>query len=237
MAEIDDQVCTMSGCVATLVEVDKEDGYIWSPMPQLSLQLIKKEDVVGSIQMLSGFACRKEIKVLSTIAIPKYIDKHNQFGLKLRNPYYVADFIAKCWNTSLTKPFSCWSEESPTITPANSQFNIPPAELLVAVQKCKQYIVYCYSPKQTNPQPLWSGVIGGPIQSNPFPGSTLIVTDEEKEQLCLFSAGSVTFDRYVSCAVVGADLFIVSGDKMAKVEKFNHLLLLAPIVNKPKGFP
>lgn len=38
VAETDGQMCTLSGCVATLVEVDREDGYIWSPMPQLTLK-------------------------------------------------------------------------------------------------------------------------------------------------------------------------------------------------------
>ena len=52
-----------------------------------------------------------------------------------------------------------------------------------------------------------------------------MVTDEEKQQSCSFLTGSVTFDRYVNCVVIGADMFIVSGDKMAKVEKFTHLLV------------
>ena len=229
VAEVDDQVCTMSGCVATLVEVDKEDGYIWSPMPQLSLQLSTKDNAVRSVRMLGGFTCRDEIKVLSIITIPEPAANH-LFRIRGSERCYVNNFVAKCWNTSLTKPFLCWSEETPTITPANYKFNIPPAELLVAVQKCKQYIIYCYSPKQINSS------IDFLRQMNPFPESTLIITDEEKEQLCLFSAGSVTFDRHVSCAVVGADLFIISGDKMAKVEKFSHLLFANTNSNRTKKF-
>ena len=51
------QVCTMSGCVATLVEVDNEDGYIWSPMPHLTLQLLKTEDryIKSSMQICGGY--------------------------------------------------------------------------------------------------------------------------------------------------------------------------------------
>jgi len=51
-----------------------------------------------------------------------------------------------------------------------------------------------------------------------------MVTDEEKQQSCSFLTDSVTFDRYVNCTINGADLFIVSGDKMTKIEKFTHLL-------------
>ena len=58
-----------------------------------------------------------------------------------------------------------------------------------------------------------------------LPDNALIVTDEEKNQSCLFSTDSVTFDRHASCAVVGADLFVVSGNKMARVEKFSHFLV------------
>ena len=59
------QVCMyMCGCVATLVEVDNEDGYIWSPMPHLTLQLLKADDkyTKGSIQICGGYTCREEIK-------------------------------------------------------------------------------------------------------------------------------------------------------------------------------
>lgn len=53
----------------------------------------------------------------------------------------------------------------------------------------------------------------------------MIVTDEETKQSGVFSTDSLTYDGYISCAIVDADLFVVSGDKMAKVEKFSHLLV------------
>ena len=59
-----------------------------------------------------------------------------------------------------------------------------------------------------------------------------MVIDEEKKQSCLFSTDSVTFDGHVSCAVVGDGLFIVSGDKMAQVEKFTHLLVTSASIDQ-----
>ena len=66
------QVCTMGGCVATLVEVDNEDGYIWSPMPNLSIDLLKADHewdklIEGSIQICGGYTCGEEIKVFGIV--------------------------------------------------------------------------------------------------------------------------------------------------------------------------
>ena len=143
--------------------------------------------------------------------------------------------------TSLTIPFSCWLENTPPSTSA-FQSVMPPIELLVAAQKYEQYIVYCYLPKQT---PRHKIHLLGEIPL--IPDSTLVVTDkkksqlvvtdEEKSQFCLFSTDSVTFNRHVSCAVVDADLFIVSGDKMARVENFRHFLVASANVDQFKKFP
>ena len=76
-AETDGQVCTMSGCVATLVEVDKEDGYIWSTMPPLGLQLYKKGNVIGTIKLSGGYVSGSEIKLLATVNEPKSDSTNN----------------------------------------------------------------------------------------------------------------------------------------------------------------
>ena len=91
----------MNGCVATFVEVDKIDEYIWSPMPQLSFQLERKlgfglnNEVIGSIRLCGGFAYREEIKVFGaiTIAKPKC---HNIQGKRI----YESDETTKCWGTA-----------------------------------------------------------------------------------------------------------------------------------------
>ena len=206
------QVCTMSGCVATLTEVDKEDDYIWSAMPLLSIQLFTAEDkfTKRKIQVYGGYTCGEEIKMFGAI-----VETSN------RGIYTTNDFTAKCWSTSLTKPFSKWSENATYIEPA-TQVKIP-HKFLAAVQKYQQYVFYFYLPMsfyQSSKMYCWS------VGQQRFTESVLIVSNEENNQLCLFvTDGSVTFDGHVSSAVVGDDLFILSGDKMSKVEKFTHLVV------------
>ena len=93
---------------------------------------------------------------------------------------------------------------------------------MATVQKCQQYVIYFHLPKHF--REYWR-TIGGQEHHHQFSESVLIISDEGNKQLCLFLTDSVTFDGHVSSAVVGDDLFILSGDKMAKVEKFTHLLV------------
>ena len=208
------QVCTMSGCVTTLVEVDNEDGYIWSPMPHLTLQLLKTEDKYdqGSIQICGGYTCREEIKVFGI----NIAERRDSFRRSLN------DYTAKCWTTSLVIPFSKWSENTTSIEPAVTQEVKIPSKFLAAVQKCKQFVIYFYLPNHFRKS--YKIVVGGEGR-HPFSESAIIVSDEENKRSCLFLTNSVTFDGHVSSAVIGDDLFILSGDKMAKVEKFTHLLV------------
>ena len=55
----------MSGYVTTLVELDREDDYIWSPMPQLNLQLHNEEFVTETIKICGGYAYGCKIKLFS----------------------------------------------------------------------------------------------------------------------------------------------------------------------------
>ena len=210
-----DEVCTMGGCVTTLVEVDSEDGYVWSAMPNLSIQLLKAErnkSIQRGIQICGGYTCGEEIKVFGIVTkIGKDVFSSN-------------DYTAKCWTTSLVMPFSKWSENATSLKPPATQEVKIPSRFLAAVQKCQQYIIYFYLPnhfrkgKQFNLNPQGH-------DHHPFSESVLVISDEENKRSCLFLTNSVTFDGHVSSAVVGADLFILSGDKMAKVEKFTHLLV------------
>ena len=217
VAKVDDQPCTMGGCVATLVEVDRKDGYIWSPMPHLTLQLSKPGDIAGSVELLGGYAYGEEIKLFGTIDEPK-VDGHFRGSKKV----YKNNYTTKCWKTSLTIPFSCWSKSTSTeFVPA---VKISP-QYLVAVQKCKQYIIHFYLPEKYCKKGNYFLTVTQTRQTGLFSEGVLVVTDDEKKQSCLFSTDSVTFDGHVSSAVIGADLFILSGDKMAKVKKFTTLLV------------
>ena len=209
----DNQQFTMSGCVATLIEVDKEDDFIWSAMPHLSIQLVTAQIKFSKrgIKVYGGYTCGEEIKMFG--AIVETLDR----GIHTTN-----DFTAKCWSTSLTKPFSEWSENATYIEPA-AKVNMP-HNVLAAVQKYQQYVFYFYLP--VNFYRSCKLFCGSQSQQLRFTESVLIVSNEENNQLCLFvTDGSVTFDGHVSSAVVGDDLFILSGDKMSKVEKFTHLVV------------
>ena len=213
VAETDDHVCTMTGCVATLVEVDRKDGCIWSLMPQLALQLQGGEkfyNKIESVHLCGGYSCEEEIRMLGLV----------DGGYGNYNP--------KWWTTSLTVPSLHWSENNDkkrnvkildhtkSVTTKNPQDKKRTSSktVLIAVQKFKQYIICFYAVKSRydKPQKFYN----------------ISIIDEEKQQscICLVSTdSSVMISRYVNCAVVGADLFIVNGDKMAKVEKFAHLLV------------
>ena len=58
-AETGDQVYSMCGCVATLIEVDKEDSYIWSYMPQL---YVKRKNIKANVKLYGGYVCGDRIK-------------------------------------------------------------------------------------------------------------------------------------------------------------------------------
>ena len=211
VAKVDGQTCNMGGCAATLVEVDRKDGYIWSTMPNLTLQLSKPGDIAGSVELLGGYAYGEEIKLFATIDEPKEAC-HYHVGKRI----YKSNYTTKCWNTSLIIPFSCWSKS--TSTEFVPEAKISP-KYLVGAQKCKQYIIHLYSPETYRKKGNFARTLGQQTEA------VLVVTDDEKKQSCLFSTDSVTFDGHVSSAVVGDDLFILYGDKMAKVGKFTHLLV------------
>ena len=221
-AETDDQVCTMGGCVAPLVEVDNENGYIWSSMPPLSLQLHKEGNLTGTVKLCGGYTCGNEIKLFATVN-------------ELKSNNYGNNYITKYWTTSLAKPSLHWTENTPPVTfPPRGKARVPCMynNPLTAVRKCKQYAIYFYT---STPHPFFDvqstglNLVGNVKVANKQSLSSwqslVVVIDEEMKRSCLFSTDSLTYDGYISCAVVGADLFIASGDKMARVEKFGHLLV------------
>ena len=226
LAETDGQVSTMGGYVATLVELDREDGYIWSTMPQL--QLHNEENVTKSVKVCGGYASGDKIKLFGIVYAQKKKPGEN---------YSFYKCTTNCWTTSLTMPTSHWSEITTTAA-VDPKEKIPPFDELAAVQKCKRYVVYFYLPNH-----YWYELedkivvaVEGLVSPIIFFPSRIMVTDEEKKQSCLFSTDSVTFDSHVSCAVVGDDLFIASGDKMARVEKFTHLLVASASIDQNTTF-
>ena len=232
LAATDGQVSTVGGYVATLVELDREDGYIWSPMPQLNLQQRNDKNVTKTVKFHGGYASGDEIKMFGIVCEQKMPEK-SEFKFS-----YLYHCTTNCWTTSITMPTSHWSEIAATDTNV-PKGKIPPFDKLAAVQKCKKYAVYFYLPDQYfyKLEGKIVAVVGGGLRTNfSCSESRIMVIDEEKKQSCLFSTDSVTFDSHVSCAVVGDDLFIVSGDKMAQVEKFTHLLVASASIDQNTTF-
>ena len=188
VAHKDGDVCTMNGCIATLVEgVNEEDGYVWSPMPQLSLRLSVNDNVNGHVKLCGGYAGDGEIKMFGEVSKPEY--SKQMFSSK---GYYTSKATPQCWSTSLTMPSQCiqWTEDTPSA----------PRLSLLSIQKCDQIVIHFY---------LY----------NKF-----TITDKCNKASCSFSTGSVHINRHVKCAILGEDLFIVSGNKMAKLESIRKLL-------------
>ena len=223
LAAIDGQGCTMGGYVATLVELDREDGYIWSPMPQLNLQPHFEEDVTKSVKICGGYASGDKIKLFGIVSDQKM--------------YFASNCTTNCWTTSLTTPTSHWSEIT-TTTAVVRKGKIPQFGKLAAVQKCKRYVVYFYLSSQYCYKLEGKIVVAteGLLRPKNFLPSKIMVIDEEKKQSCLFSTDSVTFEGHVSCAVVGDDLFVVNGDKMAQVKKFTNLLVASASIDQNTTF-
>lgn len=194
----------MNGYVASVVETDREDGYIWSQMPQLSVNLTSKytyqygyrgeiEEIEEIVQLLGGFTYRNDIKMIGW----------KGFEYKKSDPC-----TTMCWTTSLTVP----SDSSQWLESKYTPLVIPRQKMqLVAVQQSKNFLIHFYSPEHI-----------------------IIVIDEQTQRFCSFSTKSVTFNRYANCAVVGTDIFFVSEDKMAKVENFNTLLIHKRILEQSK---
>ena len=133
IAHKDGSMCTMNGCVATLVEgVNKEDSYVWSPMPQLSLRLSVNDNVNGSVKLCGGYASEEEIKMFGEISKPEYSNQ-----MLSSKGYYMSKVIPQQWNTSLLMPSLCkqWVEDAPSTPRLN----------LLSIQKCHQYVVRFYA--------------------------------------------------------------------------------------------
>ena len=223
LAATDGQVSTVGGYVATLVELDREDGYIWSTMPQLNLKPRKEDYVIKSVKVCGGYTSGDKIKLVGIVYEQKKLPG------PIRRP--VGRCTTNCWTTSLTMPTSYWSEIT-TVADRIVLFN-----KLAAVQKCRRYVVYFYLPEHYYHK-LEGDIIVAVDRSSKqsLSQSRIMVIDEEKEQSCLFLTDSVTFDGHVSCAVVGDDLFIVSRDKMTQVEKFTHLLVASASIDQKTTF-
>ena len=226
LAATDGQVCTMGGYVATLVELDRKDGYIWSPMPQLNLQQGYGLNVTKSVKVCGGYASGDKIKLFGSV----YEQRNNPGSTS-----FSSNCTTNCWTTSLTMPTSHWSEIT-TTTAVVPKGKIPPFDKLAAVQKCKRYVVYFYLPDQYYYKLEGTVVVAAKDFFSHKSQSRIMVIDEEKNQSCLFLTDSVTFDGHVSCAVVGDDLFIVNEDKMAQVEKFTHLLVASASIDQNTTF-
>ena len=225
LAATDGQVCTMGGYVATLVELDRKDGYIWSPMPQLNLQQGYGLNVTKSVKICGGYTSGDKIKLFGLV----YEQENNPGSM-----YFSSNCTTNCWTTSLTMPTSHWSEI--TTTAVVPKGIIPPFNKLAAVQKCKRYVVYFYLPDQYYYKLEGTVVMAAENLLSLKSQSRIMVIDEEKKQSCLFLTDSVTFDGHVSCAVVGDDLFVVNEDKMAQVEKFTHLLVASASIDQNTTF-
>ena len=182
VAETGDQVYSMCGCVATLIEVDKEDSYIWSYMPQLC---VKRKNIKANVKLYGGYVCGDRIKF---------------FGIE--SGY-------RSWVTSLTelKELPQWSE----ITWPQAPYNWY-GESLITVQQCEDYVIYFYA------------------------NGTFEIKQEEECTSFIVNPDTVELNRYVNFSLVGADMFIINKNKMAKVEKFYHLLVANKLSSFTKQF-
>ena len=226
LAATDGQGCTMGGYVATPVELDREDGYIWSPMPQLNLQQGYGRNVTKSVKVCGGYTSGDKIKLFGLV----YEQRNNPGSV-----CFSSNCTTNCWTTSLTVPTLHWSEITTTIAVVPKGI-MPPFDKLAAIQKCKRYVVYFYLPDQYYYKLEGTVVVAAEDFLSLKSQSRIMVIDEEKKQSCLFLTDSVTFDGHVSCAVVGDDLFIVNEYKMAQVEKFTNLLVASASIDQNTTF-
>ena len=200
VAHKDGDICTMNGCIATLVDgVSKENSYVWSPMPQHSIRLAITDNVIGNIKLCGGYAGDEDIKMFGEISQPEYSNQ-----MLSSKGYYMSKVIPQCWATSLMMPSQCnqWGEDTSSA----------PKLSLLAIQKCDEYVIHFY------------------LYNN------FTITDQCKGVSCSFSTGSVHMNRYVKCVLLDEDIFVVSGNKMAKIEKFRKFLLSADSTSKEIDF-
>jgi len=156
----------------------------------------------NDVKLFGGYASGDKIKMFGIVKQTTNINDHTtKIGTKRprREQHSISTSTTnyKCWTTSLTNPSkSFWSESEFYYTPTD-----PISIELQAVQCHKHFVIYFYS------------------------DCTFLITNEHNQKSCHFSTDSVNFNRYVSCAIIGADMFIVSENKMAKVGNFEKLLV------------
>ena len=80
--------CVIRGCMVTLVEgVDKEDGYIWGPLPELYQSFHGGYKIGEQITLSTGYT-------------------------SLYSSAYGSQYTKKCWVISLTEPSQCYEWSS-----------------------------------------------------------------------------------------------------------------------------
>ena len=111
----------------------------------------------------------------------------------------------KCWTRSLAIPpvpsqYDNWPITTPPVFPTVASL------VLQTVQKVMQHIVFFYTPQS-------------PPENEDSPFYTLIISDDEQRS-CTFSS-VISFSRFINCAVVDTNMYIMNGDKMAIVKDFD----------------
>ena len=101
---------------------------------------------------------------------------------------------AKCWTITLTSGPSQCTHWSEDKS-RKSAYHLPP---LIAIQHCCKYDVYCYK-------------------------NILFIIDNNDESLsCSFLVNE--FNKHVKCVIINDNIYIVNGNKMAKIQNVKSLL-------------
>ena len=192
-------LCGM-GCVVTMVDgVDVFDKYVWSRLPQLKEKLPHGADTTNEIT--------KTRRVYGGYAVGAQI---RMFCSDMKLPsteINVGD--PKCWTTTLSGPSEGsflpidWSEDT------TLQFGLADEQNLLVMQHCGPYDVYFYE-------------------------TLLCITgsngDDGFISVCFSpSDNNHSFNEHVKCALLSNDLFIISRNKMAKIENVQSCLSLRTV--------
>ena len=173
------------GCSATFVNgLTKEEPYIWSSIPQLTLDSFGPFESYGScydrtLCIYGGYASGEKIKIFGEVHKCNAI-KMIRRGCPLSN--------VQCWTIALTTgPSHCthWSEDK-SRKPA---YHLP---ALITIQHCYKYDVYCYT------------------------DILFIIDNSDESNTCSFLVDKLS--KHVKCVIIDDTIFIVNGNKMAKIE-------------------
>jgi len=183
------------GCSATFLNgLTKEEPYIWSSIPQLTWNPFGPfSDCYGShydrrLCIYGGYASGEKIKMFGEVHSATNATNVTNATNIMVNTLGCPLSNVQCWTIALTTGPSHCTHWSVDKS-RKPAYHLP---ALITIQHCYKYDVYCYT------------------------DILFIIDNSDESNTCSFLVDKLS--KHVKCVIIDDTIFIVNGNKMAKIE-------------------